>query len=119
MNKFNSLLAAGLISVASAGIAVTPVFAAGGPPNPTTEQQAMPTDRINGAAHATTPAKHADRMARVEHVQQALNNNGASLTVDGKWGPKTKSAVMDFQKAHNLKANGRLDKATRAQLLNT
>jgi peptidoglycan hydrolase-like protein with peptidoglycan-binding domain len=114
MNKLNSFLAAGLFSVASAGIAVTPVFAAGGAPNPTTEQQAMPTDRINGATHAT---KHAGRAAHVERVQQALNKNGASLAVDGKWGPKTKAAVMDYQKAHNLKATGRLDKATRTQLL--
>jgi peptidoglycan DL-endopeptidase CwlO len=112
MNKFSTYLAAGMITVAGAGLAATPVLAAG-PTNPTTEQQAMPTDTI----HATHAHKHGDRMARVEKVQQALNSNGASLRVDGMWGPKTTAALKDYQKAHNLKVTGHMDKATRGQLL--
>jgi peptidoglycan hydrolase-like protein with peptidoglycan-binding domain len=68
-------------------------------------------------SHPTTKHVHGDKTARIEKVQQSLNSNGAALTVDGKWGPKTTAAVKDFQKAHGLKATGHLDKSTRAQLL--
>lgn len=109
MNKLNSFIAAGLISLAGTGLAATPVLA-GPMPGTTTMAQA-------GAPATKAVSKHANRQARVEKIQQALNKNGASLKVDGKWGPKTKAAIKDFQKAHSLKATGRLDKATRAQLL--
>jgi peptidoglycan hydrolase-like protein with peptidoglycan-binding domain len=53
---------------------------------------------------------------RVEKLQSALNASGATLTVDGKMGSKTHAALMDFQKAHGLKATGRPDKETRDAL---
>jgi peptidoglycan hydrolase-like protein with peptidoglycan-binding domain len=56
------------------------------------------------------------RMQRVEKLQTALNANGAQLTVDGKMGPQTKSALMDFQKSKGLKATGKVDKETIAAL---
>jgi peptidoglycan hydrolase-like protein with peptidoglycan-binding domain len=59
------------------------------------------------------------RPARIEQLQNALNANGATLTVDGKMGPKTKSALMDFQKAKGLKVTGRPDKETRDALKTT
>ena len=68
----------------------------------------------------TMPAHHAassaSRTERVMKLQTALNANGASLTADGKMGPKTKSALMDFQKAKGLKVTGKVDKETMAAL---
>jgi peptidoglycan DL-endopeptidase CwlO len=57
------------------------------------------------------------RTDRVKKLQTALNANGATLPVDGKRGPKTHAAVMDFQKAKGLKATGRVDKDTMAALM--
>jgi peptidoglycan hydrolase-like protein with peptidoglycan-binding domain len=80
-------------------------------PTTTPSSSAMPAHRA-----AATPAQHAMRMQRVESLQTALNANGATLTVDGKMGAKTKAALMDFQKAHGLKVTGHLDKETIAAL---
>jgi peptidoglycan hydrolase-like protein with peptidoglycan-binding domain len=57
------------------------------------------------------------RMDRVKKLQTALNANGATVPVDGKMGPKTHAALMDFQKAKGLKATGRMDKETMAALM--
>ncbi len=53
----------------------------------------------------------------VMSAQDALNKQGASLTADGKMGPKTRAAVKSFQQAHGLKATGKLDKPTKAALV--
>ena len=110
MNKLNSFFAAGLIALAGTGLVAMPVMAA----------DTMPAPERTVASHPpTNTMKHVrgDKAAHIEKVQQSLNSNGAALTVDGKWGPKTAAAVKDFQKAHGLKPTGRLDKSTRAQLL--
>lgn len=52
----------------------------------------------------------------VKDAQEALNKQGAGLTVDGKMGPKTQAAIKSFQQAHGLKVTGKLDKATKAAL---
>lgn len=65
----------------------------------------------------TMPKKHMSMgNASVKAAQQALNKGGANLAEDGKYGPKTKKALMSFQKANGLKATGRLDKATKTAL---
>jgi peptidoglycan DL-endopeptidase CwlO len=109
MNKLNSFFAAGLIALAGTGLVAMPAMAASSVPPPYTAT-ATPS-------HPMTKHVRANKAAHVEKVQQSLNSNGAALTVDGKWGPKTTAAVKDFQKAHGLKPTGRLDKSTRAQLL--
>jgi peptidoglycan hydrolase-like protein with peptidoglycan-binding domain len=48
----------------------------------------------------------------IESVQTALNANGATLTVDGRMGPKTAAALRAFQHQHNLRVTGRPDRAT-------
>ncbi len=76
----------------------------------------------SAAPGATTPApnhamgQHASRSERIERLQNALNQHGASLTVDGKMGPQTRAALEDFQKSHNLKVTGRPDRETIAAL---
>jgi peptidoglycan hydrolase-like protein with peptidoglycan-binding domain len=54
---------------------------------------------------------------RVQELQKALNNNGNSLAVDGRWGSKTQTALRSYQRQQGLKVSGRLDRAT-AQKLN-
>lgn len=69
------------------------------------------------AVHKTMKKHMAHKgSASVKSVQEALNKQGANLSVDGKMGPKTKAAIKSFQQAHGLKATGHLDKATRAAL---
>jgi peptidoglycan hydrolase-like protein with peptidoglycan-binding domain len=82
-------------------------------PAATAPASAAPTAAPMKATHATA------RPAHIEKLQSALNANGAALTVDGKMGPKTKSALMDFQKAKGLKVTGRPDKETRDALKTT
>jgi cell wall-associated NlpC family hydrolase len=42
----------------------------------------------------------------VRMLQQALNQEGAGLEVDGKFGSKTEAAVKNFQQSNGLKADG-------------
>lgn len=49
-------------------------------------------------------------------VQWHLNQCGAKLTIDGKFGEKTKAAVTAYQKAHGLTADGVVGAVTRKSL---
>lgn len=53
---------------------------------------------------------------RVEDLQSALNARGANLAVDGKFGPRTHSAVIDFQQDNGLQVDGRVGPETRGAL---
>lgn len=66
------------------------------------------------SADAATKKTHAS--ASVKSAQEALNKNGASITADGKMGPKTVAAIKSFQKSHGLKATGKLDAKTKSAL---
>jgi hypothetical protein len=66
-----------------------------------------------GKAQAAVPP--ADDRSR--DIQTALKNAGFyNGAVDGKIGPKTKSAIEEFQKAKGLKADGRVGPKTWAEL---
>jgi hypothetical protein len=49
-------------------------------------------------------------------IQQALNNHGANLTVDGITGPNTRAALSAFQRDAGLPITGRADEETLAAL---
>lgn len=67
--------------------------------------------------HHTTRAHHEHHVsARVQAVQQALNQHGASVKVDGHDGPATRAALKKFQAGNGLKATGSMDKATLEKL---
>lgn len=61
------------------------------------------------------------------HVQQVKTYAGAQVAlqargfapgrVDGKWGPKSRGALRQFQRAQHLSATGELDPSTEARLL--
>ncbi len=70
-------------------------------PQITAKPQAMPQ-----AATATN-----------KDIQTALKNAGFyNGSIDGKIGPKTKSAIQEFQKAKGLKADGKVGRNTWAEL---
>ncbi len=48
----------------------------------------------------------------VKSVQEALNDHGAHLRVDGLCGMRTVKAIRRFQKSHGLKVTGMPDPAT-------
>lgn len=54
----------------------------------------------------------------VKWVQDMLNHNGYSLTVDGAFGTKTYNAVINFQKNKGLSIDGIVGYATRTALKN-
>jgi osmotically-inducible protein OsmY len=55
--------------------------------------------------------------AQVMGMQQALKDKGFDPgSVDGVMGPKTSSALRDYQKSENLTSTGKLDGDTRAKL---
>ena len=54
---------------------------------------------------------------KVRAAQQALKDKGHDPgTIDGKMGPKTQSAIRDFQKAQGMEATGHLDAKTMQSL---
>ena len=54
----------------------------------------------------------------VKWVQDMLNHNGYSLTVDGAFGTNTHNAVISFQKSKGLSPDGIVGSATRNALKN-
>ncbi|MGH3656895.1 MAG: peptidoglycan recognition protein family protein [Micromonosporaceae bacterium] len=54
---------------------------------------------------------------RVRTVQHLLRHHGATITVDGSFGPVTDGAVRDFQTAHELEANGAIRHETWQELI--
>jgi hypothetical protein len=57
-----------------------------------------------------------DRGPEVLALQKKLNERGATLKEDGDFGTGTRGAVVAFQAAHGLIANGVVDTLTRAAL---
>lgn len=53
---------------------------------------------------------------RVANLQSALNDNGAGLSVDGIFGPRTHQAVIDFQSENGLQVDGIVGPETRGAL---
>jgi hypothetical protein len=65
---------------------------------------------VAASTHAATGArptlKKGARGTAVQDLQNRLNANGASLSVDGSFGPKTDAAVRAFQAARGLSVDG-------------
>ncbi len=122
------MMAAPLLAVP--GFAQAPATSAPAPAAPAPAAPATPAPAPSNSApasgmqgmpmHHAAPAAgtHADmRMDRAKKLQTALNAHGASLTVDGKMGPKTTDALKTFQQTQGLKVTGHPDKETRAALM--
>jgi len=78
---------------------------------------AIDRDR-NGSAHASGSAAYTSPgdAAFNRSIQQALNDNGYNVAVDGIWGPNTESALRQFQASRNLPQTGSADSQTLAAL---
>lgn len=118
MNKLNSIMAAGLIA-AGTGLALAPSYAAS--PASNTMQSQPPSGQMNGSTQHMQQSgsrMHAQKasQSKVKDVQKALNNNGASIRVDGVLGPQTRSALRQYQKDHGLKATGQINASTEKKL---
>ena len=50
--------------------------------------------------------KQGSKGSEVKELQTLLNNNGANLSVDGVFGPKTFAAVKSYQKSNGLSVDG-------------
>ncbi len=102
------ILALAVCSIAVGGVAACSHSEPPPPPPPAPVAAPAPPPPPAPAMPANlTPAQQ-----KVAKVQMALNANGASVDVDGKWGSKTSAALAAFQKAHNLKPTGKMNGAT-------
>ena len=69
---------------------------------------------INSFGFENVVLKEGSRGEAVRTLQKGLNQLGYSLKVDGHLGPKTKAAVIKFQKQYpELTPNGIFDTKTR------
>jgi hypothetical protein len=78
-------------------------------------------EKFPGIDERFAPAAAASTMfdpIRIKWLQTALNVLGANppLDVDGEYGPMTKDAVLQFQKAHDVVADGWAGDTTHATL---
>jgi cell wall-associated NlpC family hydrolase len=67
---------------------------------------------VRPVADLSLPVKLGATGWTVTQLQQDLNRHGASLTVDGGFGPATDAAVRAWQTAHKLPSTGIVDVAT-------
>lgn len=65
---------------------------------------------------ADTSSLSSTELYSIVWLQTQLNKNGATLTIDGKLGDKTKGAVKNYQIKHNLTADGIAGPLTRLSL---
>ncbi len=69
------------------------------------EQSVSPAD--------TAEKREVKSRPTVKQIQKALKNAGYNPgSVDGKFGRQTREAIKDYQKANNLKADGKVGKRT-------
>ena len=118
-----------IVIVLVIGLAAAGVFSTGGgrPAATTTTTTATTAPQLTTTAPTTQPAaiviaptvtlKPGDNGAQVKLLQSALAQLGYSPgTVDGLYGTSTTTAVTNFQRAHNLTADGILGPASLAAL---
>jgi putative peptidoglycan binding protein len=92
------------------------------PPTPPSQTQqppaATPTARPAITVSPKTTLRRGDDGLAVRTLQRALRRLGFAVGVDGVFGPKTEEAVIAFQRAHALSADGVLG-AQSARALNS
>lgn len=76
-----------------------------------------PTAVVPSMADTATLGAERERLARNKDMQTALKAaNFYTGNIDGKIGPKTKRAIVEFQKAKGLKADGKVGPKTWIEL---
>ena len=76
-----------------------------------------PTAAVPPVANTATLGAGQEKLSRNKDIQTALKAaNFYTGNIDGKIGPKTKRAIMEFQKAKGLKADGKVGSKTWIEL---
>jgi murein L,D-transpeptidase YcbB/YkuD len=94
-----------MASTAGPGVSATSVSAAAVSAT-ATAQTLQPWPVLSQGSNNTWP------LVTVRSLQYLLNAHGAKLAVDGLFGPKTKAAVITFQRSHGLAATGVVNAGT-------
>jgi hypothetical protein len=68
------------------------------------------------AGNQSALAQEQPTQATVKALQEALNKQGISVTVDGVLNDATREAIHKYQSQHHLPVTGELDKATLTKL---
>ena len=72
-----------------------------------------PTAAVPPVANTATLGAGQEKLSRNKDIQTALKAaNFYTGNIDGKLGPKTKRAIVEFQKAKGLKADGKVGSRT-------
>ena len=78
------------------------------------QEQIPPTAAVPQEAGKAAPAQSLERNKEIQSALKAANFYTGN--VDGKMGPKTKRAIIEFQKAKGLKADGKVGQKTWMEL---
>lgn len=79
----------------------------------------IPGVRLHNPSSSTYPGFQVHRGSRgtvVKTVQRRLLHHGFTIPTDGRFGPRTESAVKAFQRQHHLKMDGWVGRSTWAAL---
>lgn len=80
-------------------------------------QETIPPTAAVPPASETDQTVSTDKLEHNKEIQAALKAAGLyGGNIDGKIGPKTKRAIIEFQKARGLKADGKVGPKTWAEL---
>lgn len=102
---------------AAQGATAAPASPALAPAGVAAVAPAAPTGPVAAASLSSGSTLHlGSRGDRVEVLQELLNDHGARLAVDGKFGPRTHAAVLEYQRDNGLQVDGRVGPQTRASL---
>ena len=86
------------------------------PANTVAAEAIPPTATVGQVAAKVAPLVQS-AIDKTKDIQRALKNAGFDVgTIDGKIGPKTKKAIVDFQKSKGLKADGKVGPKTWVEL---
>jgi lysozyme family protein/peptidoglycan hydrolase-like protein with peptidoglycan-binding domain len=88
-------------------------------PGQTTRGTPTTTPVPTGSLTGTPMLRSGSSGPQVALLQTALNRNGAALTVDSDFGPRTEAAVRAFQARNHLEVDGVVGPATAAALNRT
>jgi peptidoglycan hydrolase-like protein with peptidoglycan-binding domain len=96
-----------MASTAGSGVPATSVSASAA------TQTLQPWPVLSQGSNRTWP------LVTVRSLQYLLNAHGAKLAIDGLFGPKTKAAVITFQRSHGLAVTGVVNADTWRSLIIT
>jgi len=89
----------------------------GSPPWSNPEARVPGLDENRSRVSSSGSARAQRGSSSIRQAQRELNQRGYDVgAVDGIWGPRTSSALANFQRDNNLEPSGRLDGQTRQAL---